>query len=169
MTSHERPIPNSYWVKPGRLLAGDYPGDLDDTETRRKVQWLLDAGVTFFVDLTEESEAEPYARWLGQAAEHHRMPIPDWDIPTPEEMAHILDTIDAALEAGHTVYVHCWYGIGRTATVIGCYLVRHGLSGDGALQAIARLRKGTPKAEAGYPSPATQEQQQMVSNWSQGR
>lgn len=34
-----------------------------------------------------------------------------------------------ALAAGQTVYVHCYGGIGRTGTVVGCWLVRHGLSG----------------------------------------
>lgn len=32
----------------------------------------------------------------------------------------ILDAIDARLEAGKSVYVHCWGGIGRTDTVAGC-------------------------------------------------
>jgi len=30
----ERPIVDSYWVVPGRLLAGEYPGDLDAERAR---------------------------------------------------------------------------------------------------------------------------------------
>lgn len=26
----KQPIDNCYWVDPGRLLAGEYPGDVDD-------------------------------------------------------------------------------------------------------------------------------------------
>jgi len=36
-------------------------------------------------------------------------------------MHEILDTIDAALSAKRIVYVHCWGGVGRTGTVIGCH------------------------------------------------
>ena len=35
------------------------------------------------------------------------------------------------------VYVHCWGGIGRTGTVVGCWLVRHGMTGDEALAEFA--------------------------------
>jgi protein-tyrosine phosphatase len=38
------------------------------------------------------------------------MPIPDGGTPTVEEMARILDTIDAALEETYIVYIHCWGG-----------------------------------------------------------
>ena len=48
---HHAPTDGSYWVEPGRLLAGSYPED---------VQALQAAGVTLFVDLTEEGELPPY-------------------------------------------------------------------------------------------------------------
>ncbi|MBA3406233.1 MAG: dual specificity protein phosphatase family protein [Gemmatimonadaceae bacterium] len=35
--------------------------------------------------------------------------------------------------SGHSIYVHCWGGVGRTGTVVGCYIVRHGRTGDDAL------------------------------------
>ena len=31
------------------------------------------------------------------------------------------------------MYLHCWGGVGRTGTVVGCWLVRHGRTGDEAL------------------------------------
>jgi hypothetical protein len=172
----KRPIPDSYWVRPGRLLAGEYPGAPHDADARRKLHRLLEAGVTFFLDLTEAGEygLRPYAPLLHRgtaarkhSAEHWRMPVPDRGTPTSEEMVRILDTIGAALAADHTVYVHCYGGIGRTGTVIGCYLVRRGMSGPDALAEIARLRQGTPD---GYRvSPETEAQRQMVLNWVTGK
>ncbi len=91
------------------------------------------------------------------------MSIPDLHTPLPEGMARILDTIDAALEAGRTVYVHCYGGIGRTGTVVGCYLVRHGTDGEAALAEIARLRRETP--DGWKRSPETHAQREMVRNW----
>jgi hypothetical protein len=32
----ERPIPDSYWVWPGRVLAGEYPGSKHDADARKK-------------------------------------------------------------------------------------------------------------------------------------
>ncbi|MBN1995851.1 MAG: dual specificity protein phosphatase family protein [Anaerolineae bacterium] len=168
-TLKARPNSQFYVVLPGKLLAGSYPYPWDP----EKLRALLEAGVTFFVDLTETGELESYAFLLaaeanrsGLVAEHHRLPIPDFDTPTPAEMKNILDTMDAALQAGHTVYVHCHYGLGRTGTVIGCYLARHGQSGAQALAELAALRQGT--SLAGMSSPITPVQRQMVGEWPAG-
>ncbi len=81
-------------------------------------------------------------------------------MPSPEQLQQILAAIDHAWCAGQGVYVHCWGGIGRTGTVIGCSLVRHGYDGDAAITEIARLRAGTPDWR--YPSPATERQRELV-------
>ena len=43
------PIPNTYWVVPGRFLAGEYPGATVDALARPKLQAMLQGGVTHFV------------------------------------------------------------------------------------------------------------------------
>lgn len=168
------PIPDAYWVEPGRLLAGEYPGAKTEAEARRKLRRFLDAGIAFFLDLTEEGELPPYAAllqeeasWRGVTVTCCRMPIPDLGVPTPTYVTLILDAMDSALAAGVRVYVHCWGGIGRTGTVVGCYLVRRGMTGAQALKEIARLRQGTP--DAWRVSPETPEQQERVRNWPIGK
>lgn len=178
MSPHEtRPTPDSYWITSpplpaGRLLAGEYPGAKDPAEATRKLGRYLDAGVTAFLDLTEAGEhsLRPYATEvlaLGTARDlvvvHRRHAIPDQGVPAPAQMALILDTIDAALADGETVYVHCYGGIGRTGTVIGCWLVRHGLSGEAALDRIATWRRGTP--DGARPSPETAAQRALLMRW----
>ena len=167
------PIPEFYVVQPGRLLAGNYPTVWNREEQPHKLRHLLEEGVTFFVDLTEEGELAPYTPLLQAetsaldiAVEHQRMPVRDFDIPTVKRMKFILDTIDGALAADHTVYVHCHYGIGRTGTVVGCYLVRHGWSGEEALAELVRLRQGTYLE--GMSSPVTLAQRHMVKDWPAG-
>jgi protein-tyrosine phosphatase len=167
------PIPDSYWVTPGQLLAGEYPGSLDERDGRRKLQAMLKAGIRSFIDLTEDGELEPYADWLADEADgygltvaHRRFAIRDYSVPTRAEMAVILDAIDAALAAGQPAYVHCWGGIGRTGTVVGCYLVRHGLAPDRALEEIARLRAEVP--DHWRRSPESDEQVEMIMGWRAG-
>src|SRR6476661_8703202 len=57
-----------------------------------------------------------------------RFAIPDVSVPSEPLMRATLDHIDAELAANRGVYVHCFGGIGRTGTVIGCWLLRHGLA-----------------------------------------
>jgi hypothetical protein len=53
-----------------------------------------------------------------------------------------LDHIDLILESLGKPYVHCWGGNGRTGTVIGCWLVRHGRTPDQALKEMEHGRAG---------------------------
>jgi hypothetical protein len=168
------PIAVSYWVAPGRLLAGEYPGAYREQEAGPRLRRLLGAGVTLFVDLTEEREGlEPYepllkeeAARLGVTARRLPLPIPDICIPADHQMRRILDVIDLTLDDEATVYVHCRGGMGRTGPVVGCYLVRHGLTGPEALARIKQLRAGTPRDW--WPSPERGEQKQMVLRWAAG-
>src|SRR5678815_4340752 len=79
------PIPNSYWVQPGRLLAGEYPGSMSRADAMERVQRLLSAGVTSFIDLTEEGELPDYESLLPELTErrvrYKRMPVFDHSIP----------------------------------------------------------------------------------------
>jgi protein-tyrosine phosphatase len=166
---HTGPVRNTYWVKPGKLLAGPYPVPwIESEKARDHLHLLLAAGVTLFLDLTEENEVDGYlldllaeAKTRHINAKHYRRPIPDMDVPSKDFMVGILNTIDAALDEGHTVYVHCLGGLGRTGTVVGCYLVRHGMEGQAALDEIVRLREGRTN------SPQTPEQHRMVRRWSE--
>ncbi len=170
MNAH--PTADSYWVVPGLLLAGEYPGARLGGEALTKLGDLLDAGVRAFIDLTEAGEygLRPYwplvqqlAAERGVSVTHQRISIRDMCAPAPAHMLAVLNAIDAAVAQGCPVYVHCYGGIGRTGTVAGCYLVRHGTSGAAALAEIARLRQETPD---GYrQSPETEEQRQFVLAW----
>lgn len=164
-----RPIEHCYWVPtgemPGKLLAGEYPRNLDEASSRVKLAQLADAGVTAFIDLTEADEwLEPYAQLL-DGPSHERFAIRDVSIPaSPELTIAALDAIDGHLAAGRTVYVHCWGGVGRTGTIIGCWLARHGEPGDAALERLQELWQSNPKSRT-RQSPETDEQRRYVRDW----
>jgi len=166
-----RPIPDSYWVVDGLLLAGEYAGAVNTPRARRKLEALLDAGIRSFFDLTEEGELLPYDDMLNELAidrrievAYERVPTPDMGVPPPADLQALLSRLKTTVSAGTPSYVHCWGGIGRTGTAIGCWLVEHdAVHGREALARIAGLRHGTPDGRR--RSPETDEQCALVLGW----
>jgi predicted protein tyrosine phosphatase len=148
-----------YWVEPGRFLAGPYP------HARERITLLRNLGVTLFLDLTEPGEygSLPYDRLLGDGIRAVRKPMRDFTAPRRVQMREILDLIDSELASGGVVYLHCYGGIGRTGTVVGCHLVRRGTPPGDAIEAIGRLRAASGTADR--PSPESEEQRRLVESW----
>lgn len=162
--------PDCYWVEPGRFAAGEYPGDWRERSARKKLRALIEAGVRTFIDLTEDGELLAYDAWLEREARaagvevaYHRHPVRDLSVPSREGMRRILDLIEEALAADAPVYVHCWGGIGRTGTVVCCWLVERGRTPEEALVEIALLRERIRKRL--ITSPEMDEQRRFVEAW----
>jgi ADP-ribosyl-[dinitrogen reductase] hydrolase len=66
---------------------------------------------------------------------------------------------------GRHVYVHCRAGVGRTATVIGCYLAEQGLDGRAALNQLNRLWQSCARAVSWPVVPQTLEQAEFIRGW----
>lgn len=161
-----RRLASFYWVEPQRLAAGEYP----DAET---LAALIAEGLGGFIDLTPETglrgyaaEAARLAAAAGRDALHRRFPIADFTVPEIPTMRAILDAIDEWLATQRRVYVHCHAGIGRTGTVIGCWLVRRGVAPTHVLTELARLRRDTRSAH--LRSPETAAQRDFVAAWRKG-
>lgn len=170
MPAPSRPIENCYWVVPGRFLAGEYPGDSDETMARDRIDAFVRAGVKAFIDLTEADEGLlPYAGFLDRYAPlgitHQRFSIVDVSVPgSATATAATLDAIDGHMAGGRLVYVHCWGGVGRTGVIVGCWLARHGHRGRAALSRLRELWRHCPKS-ARRTSPETIAQQQYIAAW----
>ena len=172
------PFNRSYWVVPGKFLAGCYPGSENKDKAHKKLKGLLGHGIRNIVNLMEPDEINwnrksffPYEEQMKSIAESmgvdvtfERIPIRDMRTSSRIEMIQTLDRIDQSIEHGRSVYIHCWGGRGRTGTVVGCYLARHQYaSGQNVIEFIKDLRRNTE--DHNQPSPETSGQIDMVLSW----
>jgi protein-tyrosine phosphatase len=160
------PLPNSYWVTPGKLLGGEYPGGATEEDTRRRLRELALGGVDCFVNLTRPGELPAYSTALPAGSWYYHLPIPDHGLPAdPDVMRRIQAVVGSALTAGRCVYVHCRMGIGRTGTVLGCRLVEEGLTGEAALEALNLAWQQCERSRRWPAIPETREQREYVVTW----
>jgi hypothetical protein len=170
---NNKPIPESYWVVPGCFLAGGYPvHSRNQALIGPNLTTFLEAGFNTFFDLTRPGERPPYLAELqdqaaryGISIQYQRLEIQDWSLPEHASMVTLLDAIDAALSAGRKVYLHCWGGIGRTGMTVGCWLVRHGLTGGQALIRLNELYRTAEQSRLYHQSPETDAQVQFILSW----
>ena len=161
------PLPNTYWALPGLLLAGEHPSGLSPEATRQRLSQLLATGIECFLDLTHPSETDSYDQELPFHIEYLRKPIRDHGLPEKREhMMEILDCLHDALQAGRPAYVHCRAGIGRTGMVVGCLLVERGLTGEQALDELARVWQQCERSHFWPTVPETEAQTEYVRQWS---
>jgi protein-tyrosine phosphatase len=79
-------------------------------------------------------------------------------------MMRILKQIDFYVNQQKVVYLHCWGGLGRTGTVVGCYLVSKGLAdAQNVLDAISKLKSQSGLADK--ESPQTTAQREFIVDW----
>ena len=168
-------IPQHYIIEPGALLGGEYSGDRKPEVARAKLLSLVELGVRTFIDLTTPTDPlEPYGESLAELAQETgtqlrriSMPIPDMGVPRSKEiMRGIMDSIRDSIRTNPAVYIHCWGGIGRTGTVVGCWLRERGLGPDEALAHGQYLYSSQmPKVRVHPESPQTVAQKNFIRSW----
>jgi ADP-ribosyl-[dinitrogen reductase] hydrolase len=167
-----RPLDETYWVVPGRLLVGQHPGSRSRAQAMERVRHFVDVGINFFIDLTEPGETPSYDNLLpetspsGAPVKYLREPIIDHGLPAgADQMARILGSIDDALADGHNVYLHCRAGIGRSALAAGCWLAeKHGSTTVAAAE-LNELWKQAAQSQSWTRVPETDAQVEYLQRW----
>jgi hypothetical protein len=155
---------------------------LDPLEHVERVTGLWNAGMRTFVNLIEECEKNPQGKSFtryddilrelatknDERVAHLRFPIVDQHITSNDRMSSILDAIDLSIANQIPVYAHCFGGIGRTGTVVCCWLLRHGfVTKDDVLKVLAQLRQADTERSR-REAPENHMQKEFVLNWPEG-
>lgn len=167
------PFPRAYWVIPGQVLAGPYPGSRNPVDADRQLKALAGCGIRHVINLMEADETDhegrrfrPYLDQLRQYTQDvgvSRFPIKDGWVPKPFLIHALLEEIDILLYANRPVYIHYWGGRGRTGTVVGCLLIHRGLAtSENVLECINQLRAHVVPFQ---PSPENDLQRNFIRAW----
>ena len=140
--------PEIYWIPSpwrGRLAILPHPRGEDwlDDEISEFRQMSVDVMVSALenreaaeLGLSMEEEICPK-----KGIEFISFPIPDGGVPaSPKATFELARTIQARLEAGKNVAIHCRAGVGRAPVLAACMLVLAGIDVDAAFQGIQAVR-----------------------------
>ncbi|MBI4492912.1 MAG: dual specificity protein phosphatase family protein [Chloroflexi bacterium] len=124
---------NFTWLIETCLAGCAYP------RTEADLMELARWGVSLLVNLHQRPHDATLLRRHGLAEVH--LPVSDFTSPTPAQLEQGVAAIAEALGESRRVAVHCAAGLGRTGTLLACYLVYRGLAPG---EAIARVRAARP-------------------------
>ncbi len=104
-------------------------------------EFLKDNGIKAIVSLTENPLSKVLIEEFGFTVKH--IPVRDFEPPTLEQIQDFVTFTRKASLEGKKLAVHCEAGIGRTGTMLACYLVSEGYSAASAIEEVRTKRPGS--------------------------
>ena len=130
---------------PGRVFRSPMPFGLYDLHGEVYDRWCEEQ-IDVIVLLASDEECLHKTRcnlralYLKEGFQVLYLPIPDFGVPTKDDLEQTVQQTIAYAQAGHHIVIHCSAGIGRTGLFMA-YLAKRrlGLSGHEALQWVRRV------------------------------
>ena len=123
------------WLEEGRVFACRYP------RGESALADLAQQGISVLVNLHQRGHDPTRLARHGLVEVH--IPVKDFSAPSPEQIARGIAVISEAVAAGERAAVHCGGGLGRTGTLLACYLVDQGWEAEEAIDRVRAARPGS--------------------------
>lgn len=133
------PPSNFRWQIQGKLAGVSFP------QSEAALAFLKEQGIRALVSLSEMALAPELLTSLDLQAKH--VPIADFSAPTISQVEQALEGIKHFLENNRPVAIHCGAGLGRTGTILACYLVWQGIAGQDAIAQVRAQQPGSIETE----------------------
>ena len=125
---------NFSWLIEGKLAGSAIPTSFEE------IKWLVDGGVKSIVTVREESLDDDWMKNINYLHIHSN----DMGVPEFEDLVKAVDFIHQRITNNEPVMVHCLAGLGRTGTILACYLIKYQkLSADDSIQKVRESRPGS--------------------------
>ena len=129
---------NFGWLINNRLAGSGMPTSSSD------IDWVLKQGIKSKITMTEDSLPESWVKEI----KYMHVPTEDLSAPDMDKIDQAVDFINKQIQNNEPVMVHCAAGIGRTGTILACYLVKYQkLSASDAIKKVRKERPGSIQSE----------------------
>ena len=125
---------NFSWIIEKKLAGSAIP------TSKEEVDWVKQEGVKSIVTIREEPLEDEWVKDVNYLHVHSN----DMGVPEFDDLIKSVDFIHQRITNDEPVMVHCLAGLGRTGTILACYLIKYEeMSADDAIQKVRNERYGS--------------------------
>ena len=138
---------NFSWVIP-TVLAG-----ISIPKRKEEIEAFKFMNIGLVVSVLEEETLDP--SWFDNDIKNIHYDVVNYCPPTMNDLLEIIEEMENVIKMGKGVVVHCGGGVGRAGSVLACFIIKHGLTGEikentypvmSGSEAIAKIRELRPKS-----------------------